>query len=113
MSLGPDAKAAGELKAALESLRTKGWMRGKMVDWQTGKCCALGAFGYLYPTDSPGVPYLAHAVKARRGAPNYQAMSNLAVIIRFNDAPRRTAEQVEAAFEAAIRLAEEGIPDAK
>ncbi len=111
--MDPDAEAVNDLKAALKRLRTNGWQRGKFLDLTSGKCCAVGAFGYPFPTDSPGVPYLAYAVRTRPGGRRYPAhMSDLAVIIRFNDATRRTAAEIESAFVDAIRYAEGRRPHA-
>lgn len=103
----PDTEAVEELKAALERLRKDGWNRGKFHDFATGQCCALGAFGHQFPTDSPGVKYLAYAIRTRKGGHPYPAdMPDMSVVIRFNDAHGRKWADVEAVFLAAIRYAE-------
>lgn len=105
--LKPDAEAVNELKAALERLRKDGWNRGKFHDVITGECCALGAFGYAFPTDSLGVAYLAYAIRNRKGGHPYPPdMPDMSVVIRFNDAHGRKWAEVEAVFLAAIRYAE-------
>lgn len=103
----PDTEAAEELKAALARLRKDGWTRGKFHDLATGKCCALGAFGYQLPDETPGVRYLAYAIRTRKGGHRYPAeMPDAGVVVRFNDAARRKWAEVEAVFLAAIRYAE-------
>ncbi|ADL71007.1 hypothetical protein SEA_ENCELADUS_40 [Mycobacterium phage Enceladus] len=104
----PDYEAIEDLNAALTRLKKDGWTRGKFHDVETGKCCALGAFGYPFPSEeSPGVKYLAYAIREREGGHPYPAdMPDMSVVIAFNDAYGRTFEDLEAMFRAAIRYAE-------
>lgn len=99
-----DAIAVADLSEALNRLREHGWTRGSMHDIPTGRCCAVGAFGWPWPTDSPGITYLADQA---RNEPGWEPppVSDLAVVIRYNDYPKRTFEQVEALFERAIKTA--------
>ncbi|OYN81875.1 hypothetical protein CG716_04925 [Mycolicibacterium sphagni] len=103
----PDTEAVEDLKSALARLRKDGWTRGKLYDYETGKCCSLGAFNHAFPQESPGTPYLAYAIRTRKGGHPYPAdMHDLFVITRFNDTPKRKFADVEAVFLAAIAYAE-------
>lgn len=106
----PDQKAVIDLKSALARLKENGWTSGKFHDIETGKCCALGAFtNKSFAEETPGVPYLAYAIRNRKGGHRYPAdMPDMSVVVRFNDASRRKWEHVEAVFDEAIRCAEAG-----
>lgn len=99
-------EAVDDLEAALARLRERGWTRGVMIDIPTGKRCIVGAFGWPFPTDSPGIPFLAQAARAWKTAPKFwNDISDLAVAMRFNDATGRTFAEVEELFLRAIEAA--------
>jgi len=100
-----DAVALKDLTDALDNLTQSGWMRGAMLDIATGRCCIVGAFGWPWPTDSPGIAYLAAAARAFPGWKPPKDINDLAVVIRFNDYPGRTFEQVKDLFGMAIAAA--------
>lgn len=100
----PDIEAINDLNDALTRLETNGWQRGKLHNLATGECCALGAFGFLFPQSSPGVPYLAYAVRQR--VPKLWERNELAAIIRYNDEHAKSIDDIRAVFRDAVRLAE-------
>lgn len=101
-----DVQAVNDLKAALARLQENGWQRGTFINITTGACCAVGAFGWPFPTESPGIPYLAEAARGYKGWRPPKDVSDLATVIRFNDRHGRKMDEVVAIFELAIAAAE-------
>lgn len=99
-----DTIAFDDLKSALNRLETHGWIRGAMVGAE-GACCAVGAFGWPFPTESPGIKYLAQAAREYGGWRPPKDVSDLAMVIRFNDRRGRKFDDVVAIFKRAMDLA--------
>lgn len=92
----PEAKAL--ITGAVETLTERGWCQ-KLIQDNEGRCCILGAMDVVYHqgasyksgTWEEAKQLISEAI-ASNGYPYYLFTSD--TIIKFNDAPGRTKEEV-------------------
>lgn len=97
-----------DLLARAEELVREGWLRGSLVDPETGHVCLAGAIcqaGIEFNAGREIVPVYALLAEAILLLEGRTAEPEMATIMRWNDAPERTAEDALRALSFARSLA--------
>lgn len=115
-----ELKPSDVLLKCIENIDTWGWHQGRYLDPATGACCAMGhirfASGYYVDHLIHDKGTLVYDYRVNEDAEHLASEAAIYLIgyrtalypysvTRWNDSPKRTKEEVKAAFKKAYKLA--------